>query len=700
MNARTSIQSGLAPFLPRARLLRLIGSELISDDVVAITELVKNAHDADASYVSIQFTNVTGEHGEMTIRDDGHGMDLDTLLTRWMQPAGSSKGRAGTRFTAAGRRVLGEKGVGRFAADKLAANLELVSRRREASEEIHAVFDWDEFDVDERMLSEVSSRWEVRPADWLDSHGTMLRLCRLRSVWTERMFRRLCTRLARLISPFDDGKGFRIIVESDEFPHYSGEVGGGYLDVAPYKIEADFDGGDAVSIRVNGGSAVRHVLPELDLPSCGPVRARLFAFDLETESLSKLGPRAEVRAWLRGWSGVSVYRDGFRVWPYGESSDDWLRLDQRRVNNPVVRLSNNQVVGFVGISSDRNPDLRDQTNREGLIHGPAFDDLQRFVIFVMQLLEAERQTLRHPQSRRHSSATSNSRGRTEAASLPDYLDGMARKAGGPIADDLRRAAERARSAANAEAQMRRRMLEGYTELAGTGQIATIVGHSVSACLDHVQSACRTLRASLRRTNVNQLLQPMAALKQLEMTVQLASAHLHSVTSVQTTSPKRRRGLDVVTELARFRELIEPLLSKHDATFEVDAPGRAVLRTEMRPELFSSIMSSFVMNALQWQGSRPMSIVATVRVQGGFLELLVQDSGKGVTPGLEETIFEPMVSGRDGSGMGLTIARSIVETHGGTIELVSDRRRKGATFRIRLPRKKARATVPVCAQRQA
>lgn len=63
---------------------------------------------------------------------------------------------------------------------------------------------------------------------------------------------------------------------------------------------------------------------------CGPVRIRLYAFDQDGEAIAQIGPRMEVRAWLREWTGVSIYRDGFRVWPYGEPNDDWLRLDQRR----------------------------------------------------------------------------------------------------------------------------------------------------------------------------------------------------------------------------------------------------------------------------------------------------------------------------------------------------------------------------------
>src|SRR5690606_20416075 len=94
--------------------------------------------------------------------------------------------------------------------------------------------------------------------------------------------------------------------------------------------------------------------------------------------------------------GVSIYRDGFRLSPYGEPNDDWLRLDQRRVNNPVLRLSNNQVIGFVEIGREGNPNLVDQTNREGMVSNKAFADLRRLVRFVVQQLEAARQQSRHP----------------------------------------------------------------------------------------------------------------------------------------------------------------------------------------------------------------------------------------------------------------------------------------------------------------
>lgn len=695
MTSTTKMQSGHVAFSPRARLLKLIGAELISDEVVAITELVKNAHDADASGVSIEFSGVTAPGGEILIRDDGIGMDLDTLLMRWMQPASSVKGRDGTRYTPGGRRVLGEKGVGRFAADKLAAKLELVSRSADDPLEIRTVLDWDEFDADEKMLSDVRSRWELRKPEWLETQGTVLRLSGLRAHWTERMFRRLSTRLSRLVSPFGSDSEFRIRIESDEFPEYAGDVTGGYLDAAPYRVDAEFDGHQKVTVRVNGGRAQRRSWTG-DAPlTCGPVRVRLYAFDLETEALAKIGPRTEVRAWLREWSGVSVYRDSFRVWPYGEPSDDWLRLDQRRVNNPVVRLSNNQVVGFVEIAGDRNPELRDQTNREGLIHNSALEDLQRFILSCMQGLEAERQSFRHPGGKKKDRRLVRASVDPELTSLPDLLERIAKRAGAEIGSELHRAAGRARNQLAAQEATKRRMLEGYADLAGLGQIAGALGRSVEVVLGDARRRSAELRASLAEERASAAGRELrAGLTELDQILENAVTRLSIVTNTTGAPGKRRRALDVPTELDHLRDLVLPLLDRAGAVLDVQCQKGAVLRTEMRPESFASVVNALVQNSLEWaSAARPLRMAVSARQVDQGVELLFSDNGKGVGHAVERTLFEPGVSARDGAaGMGLTIARNVIVGHGGTISLVSDRRRKaGAAFRILLQRKRSRAT---------
>jgi signal transduction histidine kinase len=685
----TQSQSGLVEFRPRARLLKLLGSELISDDILAITELVKNAHDADATCVTVEFHCITGVDGWIVISDDGHGMDLEALLRHWMQPAGTSKIDPGARVTRRGRRVLGEKGVGRFAADKLARHLELVSRCDGQSREIFARFDWDEFDTDDRLLSDIKSRWELRRPEEIKKHGTIMRMRGLRSQWTERMFRRLCTRLSRLRSPFAGRDGFRIVVQSDEFPQYSGELRSDILDRAPYRVEATFDGEQTIELNLNGKKTVEHLWNGHGDLRCGPVRVRVFAFDLETEAVARIGPRMEVRAWLREWTGISVYRDGFRVWPYGEPHDDWLRLDQRRVNNPVVKLSNNQVIGFVEITRDGNPCLADQTNREGLIQSRELEDLRRLITFVLQLLEADRQGVRHPQRKQRGEAA-----RSTVDTNSDVVDQIAKLAEAAprhLSNELKRVAGRLRDQTQMGAAQNRQLVEGYSELAAVGQAAIGLSKSLYPMFEELNTGLNTLRSTLRGRREESV---SLALTRLERTANALASRVAMLTPMEDGATNRRRAMDVNAELASFRELFAPILDARSVRFSAQVPKEGVLRVEMRPESFHRVLHILAANSLDWfRRTASPEIRVHARDLGARCEIVFSDNGPGIARELAERVFDPMFSGREsGRGMGLTIARSIVEAHAGRIEVLVDGRRRGANIRLLLPRKRSRATI--------
>jgi signal transduction histidine kinase len=671
----SEVKSGYIAFRPRARLLKLIGEELISDEVVAITELVKNSHDADASVVTVEFRRVTAAGGEIVVHDDGCGMDPDTFLSGWMEPAGSTKGLSGSRVTRRGRRVLGEKGVGRFAADKLGRYLDLVSRK-DGHPEVRAEFDWDQFDTDGEMLSSIKNRWEVRPVSEITKHGTTLRIHGLREVWTERMFKRLSTRLARLQSPFGSSHGFSIKIETDEFPEYSGELRSTFLERAPYYLEADFDGRDALRIEVGGkrrtvsaGQAAGHL-------SCGPVRIRLYAFDLETEAMARIGPRQEVRAWLREWSGVSVYRDGFRIWPYGEPHDDWLRLDQRRVNNPVVCLSNNQVVGFIEIGRDRNPDLMDQTNREGLIHNQAFDDLRRVVDQAFQLLETERQRVRHPETDTVPQRGSQRKPDVHVAEAIERIaSGVDRKTRG----ELHRVINEARVTAEHQHAEREKLLQGYTDLAAAGEAAISVGGSLSSLVEKLRSELNKKDGQLRhvRTTLDEI-----------------QAHLAVFVDVGAPGSHKRRTMDVIAEVESFRQLVAPLLAERHVTMTATSEPGELLRVDMNPHSFRRVLHTLLANSLDWtlRTSDPR-VAIHARAAGERCEITFSDNGPGISPRIAPRIFDPMYTTKDGGrGMGLTIARAMIEQNGGTLDVLIDGRRRGAHLKILLPRKRSRATV--------
>ncbi len=680
-------QSGYAAFQPRARLLKLIGAELISDEVVAITELVKNAHDADARSVVIRFTNATSAEGEIVVEDDGEGMDRDSLLGGWMSPAGSTKREASRRVTASGRRVLGEKGLGRFAADKLGRHLELVSHRSGAAAEVCAVFDWDEFDSDTRMLEEIHSRWEIRPAASPEHHGTRLRISGLRTTWTERMFRRLCTRLSRLRSPFRDKDNFVIRIESDVFPEYSGEIVSDFLERTPYSIDARFDGEDTIKVKLGKAPPRDELWTGPGRLSCGSVRVRLYAFDLETEALARLGPRAEVRAWLREWSGVSVYRDGFRVWPYGEPHDDWLRLDQRRVNNPVLRLSNNQVVGFVEISQDTNPELKDQTNREGMVNNQALEDLRRLLYFVFQLLESERQGIRHHTEQRKptpGAATADTN-----SPIAQKLEAIASGADRQLATELRRLASEARTGATDRTVERRQLAEGLAEIAALGHVSAGMIQDLRILANRIMAAKSQLRSVAG--GVSDL---SPALITLEESAEQLLARVELLASINGDVGRRRRAIDVHAELVRFRESIHLRLAQASVTLRVLRPRSEVIRVDMNPRAFHAVLHIVIASCLEWlRNVRAPEIALQAQHEdaSGSCVIDVGDTGGSNAQAMAMSLFAASNATHPGM-MAAFAARTLVQQHGGTIEALTDRRRRGATIRIVLPCKRSRATL--------
>lgn len=684
--AKQSKRSGTIAFRPRARLLKLIGEELISDEVVAISELVKNAHDADAGVVTVSFSGVTTPDGEIIVRDDGIGMDRETLLGRWMEPAASTKVGAGRSKTPRGRRVLGEKGVGRFAADKLARHLEIVTRRKRIPDEIQAVIDWDQFDVDDRMLEDVLNRWEMRPAKVISRSGTLLKMTGLRSVWTERMFRRLSLRLGRLLSPFREKDSFTITIDSDEFPEYSGELRSDILDKSPYWIEARFDGRQTISVKTNRTRLGQHRWNGHGELTCGPVRIRLYVFDLDGEALAKVGPRMEVRAWLKEWTGISIYRDGFRIWPYGEPHDDWLRLDQRRVNNPVEHLSNNQVVGFIDISRDGNPELMDQTNREGLMNNKPLEDLRRLIYFVLQVIEAERQSIRHPTKRAGVSANGHHNGES---SLTKSLLQLADKADGHVRQELRQISQKL-AAELAELQgSHQRLLEGCFGLAAVGQMATALLSVLPHELDGLLAELHGLR---KRTNGRANGNGKEPVDRFGQTL-TAMADRIRLLQAATGGTDRRRAIDVAAELEVFEDYIEPVLARQNAQLDIEYAAEEVLRTEMRPETLHCLLNILTSNSLDWLAQvKDRKIRISLTAADSRCNILFSDSGPGVPWQIAPRVFEPLFSMKEGGrGMGLTIAKRLVESHGGLMYLVLDGRRKGANFQLILPRKRSRAT---------
>ncbi|WP_255210604.1 ATP-binding protein [Methylogaea oryzae] len=195
------------PFRPRARLLQLLGDQLIGSPRLAIFELVKNAYDADAETVTVTLKHLTTPSPTIVVEDDGEGMTLETIRDIWLVPAHDHRAvqRKESQRTRRNRLPLGEKGLGRFAVHKLGDKIQLVTRAKDSLECVVDI-DWDVL-IEKPFLSEADVTVRTRtPQVFIGTRtGTMLTISRLReSNWTRGEVRRLLRQITSISSPFED----------------------------------------------------------------------------------------------------------------------------------------------------------------------------------------------------------------------------------------------------------------------------------------------------------------------------------------------------------------------------------------------------------------------------------------------------------------------------------------------------------------
>lgn len=422
------------PFRPRARLLQLLGDQLIGTPRLAVFELVKNAYDADAESVTVTLQGLNTPNPSIVVEDDGDGMTLTTIRDIWLVPAHNHRElqRKALKRTRLLRLPLGEKGLGRFAVHKLGDRIELVTRAKD-SQECIVVIDWSAM-IEKQFLSDAEVTVETRDAEIFTGSktGTRLVISELRDVvWSRGEVRRLLRQITSIASPFN--------TRSDRFetqllvPEHPDWVSGVpdvnvLLKRAPWYFKFSFENGvfdwsyefrGVTGIKLSSRKSgeendVLKIAPERDLDlygtdqgqkttkpkrvvadseqsiGVGKVTGEFYVFDRDREILSKLGDSQLVQNFLDESGGVRVYRDSIRVYNYGEPGDDWLGLDLRRVNTPTRNISRNIIVGAVDLSLEESISLVEKTNREGFVENDAYKRLRQIVLGALAVLEVER----------------------------------------------------------------------------------------------------------------------------------------------------------------------------------------------------------------------------------------------------------------------------------------------------------------------
>jgi len=698
----TPIQKDTSILRPRARIIKTIGEELISNDIVAIIELVKNSYDANASIISISFQGRVIEvtEGKKTkrvlikqgssiiISDDGTGMNLDTVKSSWMEPATINKKNT-KRSAGEKRRYTGEKGIGRFASAKLATSLEMITRTVDDNE-IVVEFNWADFSDDTKYLDEVKCSWEVRTAKEIKNNGTTLKLVELNSDWDEEKFRELRIALSRLINPVSPIIDFLMDIQlPKELNDISGWVTSPEsLNKPDYYIKGSVDAEGKPSIKYFSKKVGKEEvlnIKESDFALREPVRkSTIGAFTFEFRTWNK--DVAETKSVLKNikrdlveLGGISIYRDDFRVLPYGEKKNDWLRLDIRRVNNPTMRLSNNQIIGYVSVSLDDNPDLKDQSNREGIVESHAFTDLKEIIKNILNQVEQKR----YEERPRESDEEQSQQGLFNNFSLAPVAQLVQAKL--PNDKEVNELIAQTETAIQQGVKKIQEVLSRYRRLSTLGLLIDVILHDGNNFLATIDTEAHLLSKEIGKKDfdMNEVKEHIKNINEGRKVLAQLFKRIEPF-----GGRKRGRPKDIIIEeaIANVFALYKTELTKLNIDCTLPTSQNAVRIDDGELQM---IFVNLLQNSMYWletmQEERKIKI--TVERTEEELSVIFSDSGPGIKEEHTQLIFEPYFTTRqDGIGLGLTIVGELVTEYDGDFTLIDNGPLDGATFKITFRRR--------------
>ncbi len=676
-------------FRPRARLLQLLGDQLIGSAKLAVFELVKNAYDADASKVTITLGDLAGNEPWIRVDDDGQGMSFETISDVWLVPGDDhrqqqrERERRSPKFN---RLPLGEKGLGRFAVHKLGDRIRLATHAA-GQQECFVDINWSDV-MEARFLDDAPVTVIERAPKMFakDETGTKIRIDRLKQTdWTRRDVRDLFRQVTSISSPFSTRQAdFEVELLVPGYQQWISELPDAreLLERAPWRFDFTFDG-SALTYRyefrgvpnirmeqrtVQMSEPLQVLVPEdaddLDPASAprrrrapkvvadaemiegiGPVSGHLYVFDRDSDVLTQYAQSRLIERYLDQNGGVRIYRDDIRIYNYGEPGDDWLGLDLRRVNSPTRNLSRNIVIGTVDLDLQRSKDLREKTNREGFVENSAYARLRQIVLGAISVFETERQKDKRGIRALTGKAPSNDR---DVAGPIGDVRKVARRHG--LLDEIDPALRRVE-------QEFRTLREDFLR-AGISQVGlAIVFHEVERAIGALGAVFDSdISIETVREQVGQLQGVLETSTQL---LRKGDKKSHSLQQLV----RRARDLSAVRLRAHHVRLICPALERNDGEKPVFAFGLAL-----------GALTNLIDNAIHWlrvaipdeDGPTTRRLFIDVTEYEGRPAVIVADNGPGFRDPPAQVV-EPFFTRRpDGMGLGLYYANLAMNLNDGEL----------------------------------
>lgn len=663
-----------------------------------------------------ELLNVLHEANYIDIKDTGEGMSLRDLKevyltigtrSRLMQ---RSDGAASNGRT---RPLLGEKGVGRLSTMRLAQGLFVKTSRRGESRWNELRIDWSRFSHDsDELLEKVQfepNKGEVKKKE--SESGTLIHLSALTSKWDSVKIQTMVNeQFSRFSDPFDPNAKYPIGIyyNNDLFviPDFDQSV----FKYAHATAEAEFIVEDAddedseAGLRLKGRINYRLreikksfnlIGPELKsatkvgslkiLRRLGPFKMKAYWYNRPLIRASAGIPDYQyVKKTVNAWAGgLMLYRDGFRVHPYGGPNDDWLDLDHRALSSGGYKVNRRQIIGKVEISSAENPLLIDQTNREGLRES---DEKRAMVMLLKHVLETEMRAFLNNvekniyQDKQLDIGVLAKRVDAEVKSalrnvqelvgkLPDSKKEV--KVIGGIHESFKKI-QQSMTEAKEIADSYRRGHNETVHLAGVGLMVEMLAHELNRTAAHALSTLSETKETELPTAVR------SRFRSLESQMKTLQKRLRVLDPLSTAGRQRKETFDLVSWIDNILMDHADQFKRHNikVATRVLPKDSSVLRVKLVKGMIVQVMENLISNSVYWlkqQSSMDKSFSPRIEViidtEAGEIDFT--DNGPGVDPARREEIFLPFVTLKPsgaGKGLGLYIAREIATYHDARLQL--------------------------------
>lgn len=717
-----------------AGIINRLGKELVGRHETAVSELVKNSYDADATEVKLTFENALQNDGTLIITDDGVGMTRDQLINGFMRLSSSEKIHNPTSEKY-NRTRAGRKGIGRFATQRLGNKLTIVTQTAGDDNAIKITINWDEFATDKDLLL-VTNQIEVLQKT--REEGTDLVIEGLREGWSDAMIKRVYRYTSELLQPFPLSKKRKTEDKKRTDPGFK----------TSYFRK---DGNEITPIIDEEEAIYKHAVAEIegyimnDGQGCWSLKSSKLNFPEETFLIGKnrehddskflflkdvhfkcyyfiwesslLPPQSLsfIREVASERGGIRLYRNGFRVLPYGEGGNDWIRLDESvRKRMVLTPHANNNFFGFVEITDKEGKSFDETSSREGLIENEALQELSDFI--YRSVIGA---TLKVAEIRGRKATASQKEWKKEDENPAEQVDAAILDLENLVGDDksdspnsesgssklkdavvkLREERERERAYQNKDRKELIDEINMLRILAGLGLVIGEFVHEVKRFLPAFDADTTFIKDA-----VKEFAEALRRAERLETNLKSFTAYTaYFDKAISQNILRELKPIDLRDVVNDFESVIENDIRRSQITFHNPVfGGFDLFTTPMHPSEWASILFNFYTNSKkairrkQTQGE----ILIKCGEEGDKVYLEFSDNGDGIPKENQDLIFNAFFTTSSvashsasesesltGTGLGLKIVKDIVESYGGTIDVLSPEPNFNTTFRIEIPSNK-------------